>query len=279
MRIGHFLALGIVFLVVVSVFVSSSYAVDKNNIVGAWLFDEGSGKVTMDASGNQHDGEIQGSKIEWTTNGKFGNALRFFGVPVDPNVPNDPKDFDSVVSIPHKDSLNLTTWSITAWIKATKTVYPGILNKDNGDFQRNYALWLDDSAGGMTAQFTSGGRMAFQNASGGAVFDDTWHHIAATYDMTALRAYVDGVLVGELAASGTPDVNTDNIIIGNETPKYNYAVPFNGILDDIGLFDVGLTDSEVNEIMTLGLAKNFDLAASVSASGNLATTWGHLKVQ
>jgi hypothetical protein len=31
--------------------------------------------------------------------------------------------------------------------------------------------------------------------------------------------------------------------------------------------------------MTLGLAKNFDLVASVSASGNLATTWAHLKVQ
>jgi len=273
MRIGHFLALGIVFLVIVSVFVSSSYAVDKNNIVGAWLFDEGSGIVTMDASGNQHDGEIQGDKIEWTTNGKFGNALRFFGDT------NDPNDFDCVVSVPHKDSLNLTTWSITAWIKATKTLYPGILNKDNGDFQRNYALWLDDSAGGITAQFTSGGRMAFQNASGGAVFDDTWHHIAATYDMKTLCAYVDGVSVGTLPASGTPDVNTDNIIIGNETPKYNYPVPFNGILDDIGLFDVGLTESEVNEVMTLGLAKNFDLAASVSASGNLATTWAHLKVK
>jgi hypothetical protein len=276
MRIGHFL--GIVFLVVVSIFVSSSYAVDKNNIVGAWLFDEGSGKVTMDASGNQHDGEIQGTKIEWTTNGKFSNALRFFGIAKDPNVPDDPKDFDCVVSVPHKDSLNLTTWSITAWIKATKTVYPGILNKDDGAMSRNYALWLNDASGGIDVQFTAGARQ-YKNASGGAVFDDTWHHVAGTYDMQALRVYQDGVLVGESAFTDTPDVNSDPIIIGNESPKYNYAVPFNGILDDVGLFNVGLTESEIKEVMTLGLAKNFDLAASVSASGNLATTWAHLKVQ
>ena len=266
------MALSIVFLVIVSILVSPSYAVDKGNIVGAWLFEEGSGKIVKDASGNQHNGEIQGSKIEWTENGKFGNALRFFG-----NF-KDPEDADCVVSVPHKDSLNLTTWSITAWIKVTTTYYPGILNKDNGDFQRNYALWLDDTAGGIVAQFTSGGRMAFKNASGGAIFDDTWRHIASTYDMKALRAYVDGVSVGELAVSSKPDVNSDPIIIGNETPKYGVPVPLNGILDDLALFDVGLTDNEVKEIMTLGLARKFGISAAVSVSGNLATTWAHLKV-
>jgi len=138
MRTVFSLALSIVFLVVVSIFVSSSYAVDKGNIVGAWLFEEGSGKEVKDASGNQHNGEIQGNKIEWTANGKFGKALRFFGDP------KDPKDADCVVSIPHKDSLNLTTWSITAWLKVTKTLYPGVLNKDDGNFSRNYALWLND---------------------------------------------------------------------------------------------------------------------------------------
>ena len=273
MRTGFSLALSIVFLVVVSIFVSSSYAVDKGNVVGAWLFDEGSGKVVMDASGNQHNGEIQGNKIEWTANGRFGNALRFFGDF------KDPKDADCVVSIPHKVSLNLTTWSITAWIKVTTTYYPGILNKDNGDFQRNYALWLDDAVGGITAQFTSGGRMAFKNASGGKVFDDKWRHIAGTYDMKALRAYVDGVSVGETAFSGKPDLNSDPVIIGNETPKYGVPVPLNGILDDVGLFNVGLTESEIKEIMTSGLAKRFGISAAVSASSNLATTWAHLKVQ
>ena len=273
MRIGFFLVLSIAFLVVASIFVSSSYAVDKENIVGAWLFDEGSGKIVRDASGNKHDGEIKGSKIEWAVNGKFGNALRFFGDP------KDPKDADCVVSIPHKDSLNLTAWSITAWIKVTLTLYPGILNKDDGNFSRNYALWLNDAKGAVEPQFTSGGPKQFQTASGGNVFDDKWHHVAGTYDMKSLRAYVDGVSVAEVAFTGKPDTNSDPIIIGNETPKYNFPVPLNGLLDDVGLFNVGLTESEIKDIMTSGLAKRFGISAAVSASGNLATIWAHLKVQ
>jgi len=273
MRTRFFLALSIVFLVIVSILVSSSYAVDKENVVGAWLFDEGSGKVVRDASGNQHNGEIQGNKIEWTVNGKFGNALRFFGDA------KDAKDADCVVSIPHKDSLNLTTWSITAWVKVTLTLYPGILNKDNGDFVRNYALWLNDANGCVEPQFTSGGQKQFRTASGGKVFDDKWHHVAGTYDMKSLRAYVDGVSVAEVAYTDKPDTNSDPIIIGNETPKYKYPVPLNGLLDDVGLFNVGLTESEIKDIMTLGLAKRFGISAAVSASGNLATTWAHLKVQ
>ena len=40
--------------------ISADAAVDKNT-VAVWLFEEGSGKVVKDASGNGHDGEFTGS--------------------------------------------------------------------------------------------------------------------------------------------------------------------------------------------------------------------------
>lgn len=43
--------------------------------------------------------------------------------------------------------------------------------------------------------------------------------------MKILRAYVDGVSVGESAFAGKPDINSDPVIIGNETPKYGVPVP------------------------------------------------------
>jgi hypothetical protein len=47
----------------------------------------------------------------------------------------------------------------------------------------------------------------------------------------------------------------------------------------VGLFNVGLTEGEVKDIMTLGLGKKFGISATVSDSGKLATTWAHLKAQ
>jgi len=152
-------------------------------------------------------------------------------------------------------------------------------NKDDGNFSRNYALWLNDATEGITVQFTSGGFQQWRNVDGGNVFDDEWHHIAGTYDMEFLTGYVDGVVVAESAFADEPDVNSDPVIIGNETPMYNYAVPLNGLMDDVALFDVGLTENEIGEIMEAGLSERFGISSAVSASGKLATTWAHLKVQ
>jgi hypothetical protein len=125
-------------------------------------------------------------------------------------------------------------------------------------------------------QHTKGGPNQFQQISGGVLFDNEWHHAAGTYDMKNLRAYIDGVSVIEAAFADKPDTNSAPITIGG----YGHPdVVIKGIIDDVGLFNVGLAEDEVNKIMTEGLAKRFSISAAVSASGNLATTWARLKVQ
>ncbi|MCD6505613.1 hypothetical protein J7M22_03210 [Candidatus Poribacteria bacterium] len=57
---------------------SSSAKLDPATCVGAWLFDEGSGTVAKDSSGNGNDGTIKGG-AKWV-DGKFGKALEFNGV-------------------------------------------------------------------------------------------------------------------------------------------------------------------------------------------------------
>jgi len=155
MRTGYFLALSIVLLAVVGIIVSPSYAVEKKNIVAAWLFDDGSGKTVKDASGNQHDGEIKGG-ITWA-NGKFDRALLF------------PGNADGYVSIPHKDSLNLATWSITAWVKLEKSsAWPAIVVK-NDNQTRNYSIWENGADGSIIVQQTKGGPNQFQQITGGVL--------------------------------------------------------------------------------------------------------------
>jgi len=69
---------GLVFLLFVNVFANSGYAkINPENVVGAWLFEEGSGNIAKDSSGKGNNGEIKGSP-KWI-NGKFGRAMEFNG--------------------------------------------------------------------------------------------------------------------------------------------------------------------------------------------------------
>jgi len=46
-------------------------------LVGYWSFDEGSGEMAKDGSGNGNDGSLENG-TEWTA-GKFGDAVQFDG--------------------------------------------------------------------------------------------------------------------------------------------------------------------------------------------------------
>ena len=59
-----------------SIAFSQEFTPDANT-VGLWHFNEGTGLITSDASGNGNNGQLSGTS--WTTQGKFGNALSFDG--------------------------------------------------------------------------------------------------------------------------------------------------------------------------------------------------------
>ena len=70
------LILGIACLIAWTLSQICSSEIDPETAVGVWLFDEGAGKTTKDASGKGHDGTINGAK--WK-DGKIGKALEFDG--------------------------------------------------------------------------------------------------------------------------------------------------------------------------------------------------------
>ena len=72
-------------------------------LIAAWSFDEVTGSVARDASGNGHDGAVNGAA--WGT-GVFGGGLTFDGT-------------DDSVRIADAPALNPTeAISITAWIRS-----------------------------------------------------------------------------------------------------------------------------------------------------------------
>lgn len=252
-------------LVIFCVFVSLSYAIDENTVVGIWLFDKGSGNIARDYSGNGYDGEIR-PDVKWVK-GKFSDALNFPGERTE----------NSYVTIPHQDSLNLVEHSITAWIKVTPTPddWQIIVSKWKPHDVRNYSILTNKGDGTFFAQITSGGAKQWGTANSGVVVtDDVWHHVACSYDGEIMRVYVDGALKAE-QAMGPGDKNEGELTIG---ARWGGVHPTTGIIDDVGLFSAALDEGEVQDIMKKGLKAFFNLAA-VEPLSKLATTLGKIKAK
>ncbi|MBD3182650.1 hypothetical protein GF312_10180 [Candidatus Poribacteria bacterium] len=251
-----------ILLVVFLLISGNSYALDvgADAIVGVWLFDEDPNDSVKDSSGNGNDGQIMGD-VEWVDDARFGKALLFPGVD------------ENYVEIPHNDSLDLTTFSFTAWIKIEQGAsYQSIIIKTADGAVENYAGYIFDGTGVFWTRFTSGGagQWGFQQWGAVPATDGEWHHIAGTYDKEKVISYIDGTIEAEPEFDGDPDFNPGPLNIG-DCPGYPYAV--NGIIDDIGLFNVGLTQDEVIDIMENGLASTL----AVEPSGKLAIAWGGIK--
>lgn len=248
-------------LMFIGIFIGQNSAakVEKGAIVGIWLFDKSEGNIAKDSSGNGHDGEIIGN-VGWVE-GQFGKALSF------------PGTAGIRVKISHKDSLNMEKWSITMWVKL----------RDTGNWQWWFSkeAWLDGPRNFFLASNPQGIVYTGFHSSNSyieiigktKVHDDKWHHLAATYNKETVCLYVDGVLEAKKSVTDKPVTNKADVILGERINSDNFI---KGIIDELGLFNRGLTEDEVNNIKTKGLDKALGLAA-VSIKDKLATTLGEIK--
>ena len=234
--------------------------IDSKTIVGIWLMDEGGGTTVKDASQNKNDGILEGD-VKWTK-GKFDNALDL------------PGGGAHCVSIPHNDSLNLVTWTATAWVKMEPGGWQGILVKATapGANARNYGIWTWVTSGELWAQSHFPGAVTAQGTT--VITTGDWFHVAGSYDGEAIRSYVDGKLEKEVAASGEPVTNDAPLALGAGTTAGDF--PMEGIIDDAGLFNAALSVDDINSIMKEGLGKTLGLTP-VELNGQLAATWGAIK--
>ena len=181
----------------------------EDALVGAWLFDENRGVTAEDASGNGHDGDIQGAK--WVQ-GKIGTALEFDG---DGNI----------VEIAHHVDFDLTEYTISAWIKTEPTgLWQTVIGKEPvAGNPRNYGIFVAGNTKLLGVNYTTAGawKTAFQQDS-----RCRWQMASrrsATFDGTFLRAYFDGVMEGETKTEIPPDHNTEPVRIGRwGNPRGDY---------------------------------------------------------
>lgn len=216
--------------VLVATLVGTSLAQDVDpSLVGWWTFDEGTGSVAGDSSGNGNDGTLNGP-VEWTADGKIGGAMKFTG----------PYNY---VSVPSSPELNPTSAiTIAAWINPSWTGNNRILQKGRSDNQyRLIKEWGDNTK--------------FHLSGVGELFPQEvlpplgeWTHLAATYDGSSMKLYFDGIVVAEMAASGDIATSDEPLIIGNKHETAPGGDEFNGMLDDVRIYSRALSASEIKKL-------------------------------
>jgi hypothetical protein len=104
-----------------------------------------------------------------------------------------------------------------------------------------------------------------------AIVDTDWHHYAVTASKGTVKMYIDGEPV-EVGGSVAPKFDDgDQGYIGARVDKWNEY--FRGSFDEIAIFNIVLTDSDIKNIATAGLKA----AIAVFAAGKLTAVWGAIK--
>ena len=209
----------------------------RPGLVAAYAFEEASGPYVVDLSGRGHTGVIFGASR--VSNGKFGNALSFDGI-------------SNWVTVGSSPTLNLTTgMTLEAWVSPTSstTGWRDVIMKEQVA-EAIYDLYADTGGG----QPGGGVFMSAENVvSGGSSLPaNTWTHLATTYDGVNQVLYVNGVQVASRAQSGPIKVSAGPLRIGGDSIWGDY---FQGLIDEVRVYNRALSASEIQADMTLGVAR------------------------
>jgi len=235
-----------------SVQVSAIPSTVVSGLIGYWKFDEGSGMIAYDSSGNNNFGALAASPT-WITPGKVGpSALQFNAASMQSVSVSDSTSLDPIQGL-----------SITAWINAAN--WNGnrrIVQK--GDSDNQYRLLVEN--GVFKFDLTGVGTLTTSLPPTGS-----YVHAAGTWNGSTMAIYFNGVLKASLAATGTNATTTDPLTIAGKNGSGTAGDYFQGALDDVRVYNRGLSVSEIAVVMALPLEVPQGVAAlATNAQVNLA---------
>jgi len=213
--------------------VNEAFSPPETALVGYWEFDEGSGTIAHDSSGNGNNGVIH--TATWT-DGIVGKALHFNGV-------------DSWVEVPNSPTLtNLSQITVEAWIQEDSITaqLKGIVSKCDGKAPPTNAEYFLGT--------TENGKVFFETDRGTAIFSvqttpliteaGRWYHVAGTWSGDTYTIYVDGAPV--LSGNCTPQTTLSNnlpVQIGRHGAES--WVYFQGIIDNVKIYNCVRTAQQI----------------------------------
>jgi hypothetical protein len=236
----------------------------QNGLVSYWSFDDGSGSIASDSSGNGNIATLVNGP-SWVTAGEIAGALSFDGV----------DDYVTFAS----QAQNII--SISAWVYAQATpgnLFPRIIDMPG------YVLFLAEPSNPNSNPASLGFLSRRSDRDGewdtpaNSLAYNSWNHVTVVYDSSSTSnnadLYINGVkqtMSKITSPQGTQTANEGAGIIGNQIPLNRGWV---GLIDELRIYDRALSAAEIVSLYDQGNSGpfNFSLANSMSLSATQGST-------
>lgn len=226
--------------------------------IAYWRLGDASGSTMVDSSGNGRNGTYNNSPtlgVAGLLSSDADTAVNFASASSQSATFADDNSLDG-----------LSAFTVEAWIKPT-TVSASqnmIVSRDGGT-NRSFQFRLNN------------GKLEFLKISGGTGISSSTlsagstYHVAAVYNGTDIRMYVNGALNGSpVAATGTLGTVTRDLEIAARIG----ALYFNGVIDEVAVYGTALSSTRISDHYAAGTAVSQTVnapAASASAVGLVPT--------
>ncbi len=239
-------------------------------LVAHYKFDEIAGSVAADSVGN-HNGTLFNTPT-WTTEGRIGGALNFDAAQ------------NEYVRVSRAAALEPTAVTVAMWVRrnGAQQTWAGLFTKTYGDnsppTNHSYSLSFNSTADDQIRWGIgiSGGRSNIDTAVG-AINNLEWYHVVGTYDPAGAapqqRLYINGILSSSTTQTNPifyDSTNTGDIYIGTMQAAANQK--FNGNIDDVRIYNHGMSDTQVAALYSSLNPPSFDLR--VAKKAGTIYSWG-----
>jgi hypothetical protein len=263
MRIRNAITIVLAIAMIFSSIPQASAELNDANLLGYWNFDEASGAVVGDTTDNANNGAITGTPVWNPTGGLLEGAMDFTD--------------NGYVTVPGAgiDIAN-KSFSLSFWVK-----------QDSAD-NNNYVIGHSNDGGNNSLHIGFRNSTTFTMAFwgndmnvGNAMFNNTtdWMHFVCTYDAATKvqTVYANVVGGGAVTQNRTATANfqgTDNFFMGSRGDGNDQ---FNGLIDEVGIWDRTLSAGEAAELYNGGTPLYFFSVATETLTWDGDTgNWGDI---
>ncbi len=223
-------------------------------LMAHYTFDNG---TADDSSGNGNDGTLAGTATV-VNDPQRGNVLSLDGS-------------GGKVDLGNPSGLDITgPITVAAWVRIDSAggSIRNIVNRGHGGSPtRELTFRIDPSSNYNFGSYESGvGSMQTTSAvPSGDVGTNTWVHLAGTWDGSQWNFYRNGNLEDALADSVGPPAMTVGWAIGARGGVSGYERVFDGLIDDVRIYNYALTQSEIEDLVGTWISEDI---GSVGQAGN-----------
>jgi hypothetical protein len=234
--------------------------VPTDGLVGWWPFNGNAN----DESFNGNNGNVNGATLAIDRFGNANKAYYFDGI-------------NNFISVSDNNSFDFQTtneYSISYWInpESISTSQACVIaNKQTGagSDQNGWNSFIEPNSI-LNFYVRNGLGQPYSGCNFGQVSVNNSYHVVQTFNSDSVKVYLNGLKVGEASSNGAIVGNNSNpLLFGKASWTSSNTKGYNGVLDDIGIWNRALTQEEISNLY---IATNCSNNLTISALTNQLQT-------